>query len=346
MRYEQRLIWLLGITFGFLFFDRNAASFLMPFITGDLGFTNQQVGLIASALSFTWALSAFLGGALSDHTGRRKVVLLTSAIAFSLCSFLSGLAGSFVALFAARLLMGLVEGPFMPVCQSLLASESDHAKRGHNMGVMQNFGSNFLGSFVAPLVLIPIAVHSSWRTAFFVAGVPGLIMAVLIARYVHEPEKKPEPQADGAGATAAVSYLAMLRYRNMILCVAMSIFMVAWMVLGWAFLPLFYVKVRQLSAGEMSVLMSLLGLSAAFFSFVVPGRSVATSMGLTVGIGEVLGGVSGPALAGTAADRYGLTAPLFMQGGCAIVGALLALALKETAPRRVASVAARSQLAT
>jgi len=65
----------------------------------------------------------------------------------------------------------------------------------------------------------------------------------------------------------------MLRYRNMILCVLMSIFMVAWMVLGWAFLPLFYVKVRELSAGEMSVLMSLLGLSAAFFSFVVPGLS-------------------------------------------------------------------------
>ena len=32
MRYEQRLIWVLGITFGFLFFDRNAASYLMPFI--------------------------------------------------------------------------------------------------------------------------------------------------------------------------------------------------------------------------------------------------------------------------------------------------------------------------
>src|SRR2546430_9466523 len=89
-------------------------SFLMPFITKDLGFNNQQVGLIASALSFTWAVSAFLGGALSDHTGRRKAVLLASAIAFSLCSVLSGLAGSFLALFAARFLMGLVEGPFMP----------------------------------------------------------------------------------------------------------------------------------------------------------------------------------------------------------------------------------------
>jgi MFS family permease len=409
MRYEQRLIWILGITFGFLFFDRNAASFLMPFIAGDLHFSNQQVGLIASALSFTWAISAFLGGALSDRTGSRKPILLASAIAFSLCSFLSGIAGSFLALFAARLLMGLVEGPFMPVCQSLLAAESDPGRRGHNMGVMQNFGSNLLGSFAAPLMLVAIAGHSSWRMAFFLAGIPGLVMAVLIARYVHEPERRPEPAAGSTAASSAMSYLAMLRFRNMILCVLMSIFMVSWMVLGWAFLPLFYVKVRQLTPGEMSVLMSLLGLSAAFFSFVVPGlsdrfgrrpvivasnllgvlvplaalywhgslyllgalifvgwaasgtfplfmgtipsetipaRYVATSMGLTVGIGEILGGVSAPALAGTAADHYGLTAPLFIQAACALAGALLALALKETAPRRVSALAVRSQLAT
>jgi len=410
MRYEQRLIWVLGITFGFLFFDRNAASFLMPFIVRDLGFNNQQVGLIASALSFTWALSAFLGGALSDRTGSRKPVLLVSVLAFSACSFLSGLAGSFVALFAARLLMGAAEGPFLPVCQSLVAQESEHGKRGHNMGVMQNFGSNLLGSFAAPLVLVPIAAHWSWRMAFFIAGVPGLLMALLIARYVHEPHRRaPEAAVEGAGGSAAMSYLAMLGYRNMILCVLMSIFMVSWMVLGWAFLPLFYVKVRALSPGAMSVLMSLLGLSAAFFSFVVPGlsdrlgrrpvvlafnllgllvplaalywhgslyllgtlifigwsasgtfplfmgtipsetipaRFVATSLGLTVGIGEVLGGVSAPALAGSAADRYGLTAPLVIMAGCAIAGALLALALRETAPRRVTAPAARSQLAT
>jgi MFS family permease len=407
MRYEQRLVWVLGITFGFLFFDRNAAAFLMPFIARDLSFTNQQVGLIASALSFTWAVSAALGGALSDRTGSRKPILLASTVAFSLCSFLSGLAGSFLALFAARLLMGLVEGPFMPVCQSLLAAESDPGRRGHNMGVMQNFGSNLLGSFAAPLVLIAIAGHSSWRMAFFLAGIPGLLMALLIARYVHEP-RKTRPPAEMTAASS-VSHLAMLKFRNMILCVLMSVFMVSWMVLGWAFLPLFYVKVRQLTPGEMSVLMSVLGLSAAFFSFVVPGlsdrlgrrpvvvvfnllgvlvplaalywhgslyvlgalifvgwaasgtfplfmgtipsetipaRYVATAMGLTVGIGEILGGVSAPALAGTAADHYGLTAPLFIQVACALAGALTALALKETAPRRVSAPAGQSQLAT
>jgi MFS family permease len=409
MRYEQRLIWVLGLTFGVLFFDRNAASFLMPFIARDLHFSNREVGLIASALSFTWAVSAFLGGALSDRTGSRKPILLASAVAFSLCSVLSGLAGSFLALFAARLLMGFVEGPFMPVCQSLLAAESDPTRRGHNMGVMQNFGSNLLGSFVAPLVLVAIANHSSWRMAFFLAGIPGLVMAALIARYVHEPRASPARAGGDAPAASAMSYLAMLKFRNMLLCMLLCVFMVSWMVLGWAFLPLFYVKVRQLTPGVMSVLMSLLGLSAAFFSFVVPrlsdrlgrrpvvaacsllgvlvplaalywhgslyllgalvfigwaasgtlpllmgtipsetipARYVATSMGLTVGIGEVVGGVSAPTLAGTAADHYGLSAPLFIQLACALGGALTALALQETAPCRVPARAARSQLAT
>ena len=405
MRYEQRLIWVLGITFGFLFLDRNAASFVMPFIVTDLGFNNKQVGLIASALSFTWAISAFLGGALSDRTGWRKPILLASVVAFSLCSFLSGLAASFAALFAARLLMGLAEGPFLPVCQSLVASESDPARRGHNMGVMQNFGSNILGSFLAPLLLVFIADHWGWRASFFLAGVPGLVMAradrPLRARAAATAPRQPPPP----GRARTLSHFAMLRYRNMILCVLMSIVMVAWMVLGWAFLPLFYDKVRHISRDGGSVLMSLLGLSAAFFSFIVPrlsdrygrrpvvvgfnllgllvplaalycdsslyllgaliflgwsasgtfplfmgtipsetipARYVATSLGLTVGIGEILGGVSGPAVAGWAADRYSLAAPMFIQAGCAVAGALLALALKETAPSRVAASAGES----
>jgi MFS family permease len=408
MRYEQRLIWVLGITFGFLFFDRNAASYLMPFITDDLHFNNKQVGLVASALSFTWALSAFLGGALSDRTGRRKVILLGSVIAFSLCSFLSGLAGSFAALLGARLLMGLAEGPFLPVCQSLVASESDPARRGHNMGVMQNFGSNLLGSFLAPLVMVAVAQHWSWRAAFFLAGVPGLVMAALLARYVREPQHVVATTAN-ATTDAGISHLAMLRQRNVLLCVLMSIVMVAWMVLGWAFLPLFYTKFRHITPGAMGVLMSVLGLSAAFFSFIVPrlsdrfgrrpvvfffnligvgvplaalycdsslyllgalificwsasgtfplfmgtipsetisARYVATALGLTVGIGEVLGGVGAPAGAGWAADRFGLSAPMLIQAGCALVGALLALGLKETAPRRVAATSATPQPVT
>ncbi|MGO9993901.1 MAG: MFS transporter [Steroidobacteraceae bacterium] len=402
MKYETRLIWVLGITFGFVFFDRNAANFLMPFITTDLNFSNAQVGLIASALSFTWAIAGFLGGLYADRTSHRKRILLVAVVAFSLCSFISGIAGSFLPLFLARLLMGVAEGPILPVSQSLVALESADGRRGFNMGVMQNFGSNLLGSFAAPLVLVAIATAYTWRTAFFIAGIPGLVMAAFIARYVKEP-KLHDLGTAARPVEAGMRATEMLKYRNMWLCMLMSIVMVSWMVLGWAFLPLYYIKVKHFSAGQMSILMSVLGLSAAFFSFIVPGlsdrigrrpvvvtfnligagvpaaalyfdgsayalaalvflawsasgtmpllmgtipsetipaRYVATALGMVMGLGEVLGGVSAPAVAGWAADRYSLLVPLFMQAGCAVIAAALALFLTETAPARLAQRAA------
>src|SRR5260370_26829008 len=83
--------------------------------------------------------------------------------------------------------MGLAEGPILPIAQSLVAIESTAARRGNNRGVMQNFGSNMLGSFVAPLVLVAVASTYNWRWAFYLSGVPGLIMALLIAKLVRQP---------------------------------------------------------------------------------------------------------------------------------------------------------------
>jgi len=68
----------------------------------------------------------------------------------------------------------------------------------------------------------------------------------------------------------------------------------------------------------------------------VPPAMAATVFGLSMGSCEILGGAAGPALAGMAADRFGLTAPLWMMVGLALIGAIAALGLRETAPRVLA----------
>lgn len=103
--------------------------------------------------------------------------------------------GSFASLFLTRLLMGAAEGPFLPVAQSLVAVESTAARRG---------------SFVAPLVLVMIATALSWRWAFFLAGIPGLIMALcavvgtLLALFLRgipsRPRNCPSPTSSGASS--------------------------------------------------------------------------------------------------------------------------------------------------
>ena len=187
--YEVGLMILFSFAFGFVFFDRNALNFLAPFVVRDLHLSNTQIGLISAGFSSAWAIAGYRGGAWSDATGRRKPFLLGAFLIFSLCSGLSGLATSYAALLTSRILMGLSEGPIMPVMQSLVVAESSASRRGLNMGFVQNFGSNLIGSTVAPLVLVAIAAFYGWRVAFYLAALPGLIFAVLIWRrsYVGDP---------------------------------------------------------------------------------------------------------------------------------------------------------------
>ena len=195
--YQTRLIILLTLSFGFVFLDRNAFSFLSPFIATDLKLSNSQIGDITSALSFTWAIAGYLISRASDATGRRKPFLLAAFLLFSLTSVVSGLAQGFIMLLAVRLVMGFAEGPILPISQSLVVAETTASNRGNAMGIMQNFGSNFIGSFVAPLLLVWIAQTWSWRIAFYVAAVPGLIMATLLWRTVREPPAAPPVPAGG-----------------------------------------------------------------------------------------------------------------------------------------------------
>lgn len=402
-RYQALLVGLLCLNFGILFFDRNALNFLMPFVQPDLRLSNTQVGLLASAFSLTWAIAGVVVGNVSDRTGARKPILIGATLVFSVCSGLSGLVGSFVALFCVRLLMGIAEGGVLPVSQALTVMEVPPQRRGLAMGFMQNFGSNLLGSTAASLVLLPFAAHFGWRKAFFLAAVPGVLSALLIAWLIREPAR------DAAGGHARAERTSLgqaLAQRNIMLCVLISIVMVSHLVICFAFLPLFLAQVRGFDGSTLGVLLGTLGVSAAIAGFVAPGisdfvgrkptmivlplfgvilplgalfydgplwslaaiffagwtvigtfplfmatipsetvdpRLTATALGLIMGAGEGVGGVISPALAGYAADVFGLRAPLWIMFALPIVASLLALGLQETAPGRTT---ARAQLRT
>src|ERR1700752_4528507 len=114
-------------------------------------------------------------------------------------------------LLVSRIIMGLSEGGILPICQSLLVAESTEKRRGLNMGVMQNVGSNFFGSFLAPIVLVAIAQAWSWRAGFYVAAAPGLLCALLVMFLIREPKFAP---AVSATPGQRGSWLELLRHRH------------------------------------------------------------------------------------------------------------------------------------
>lgn len=233
-RYATFLPLLLGLNFGILFFDWNALSFLMPFIQPELHLTFTQVGLLSSALSLTWAGSGFIIGRLSERTGKKKIFIVTAGVVFSLCSFVSGMAGSFLALLGARLLMGAAEGMVPPVSHAIVAMEVPAERRGMAMGITQNLGSCFFGALLAPILLPMFAAAFGWRGAFYIAGVPGLILAAVIWFAVREPEAPAHPAHE-----ESLSIGQILANRNMQVCTIMAILMISYLVITMTFVPLY-----------------------------------------------------------------------------------------------------------
>ena len=408
--YENRLILILMFAFGVVFLDRNAYNYLSVYVVPALGLNNLQHSFIVSGLSLTWAISAFVIGVLADSSGKRKLILISCMVIFSLCSVLSGMAGTFFLFVLARAIMGLSEGGVHPIVQSLVMLESSEKRRGVNMGVTQNVGSQIVGVITAPVILVWIAEHYDWHMAFYVAAVPGLIMAALVGWFVREPDIhafNPLARDESPQARQKESVLKIVgtvyRQRNIILCSIISCFMVAWMVLGWTFMPRFFTEARGITPEHMSYLVSAPGYIAIACAFLVPGLSdrigrrpvviafafialatplgaiylsdnfwlvmivtsigwsasgifplfmatipsetlpikyLSTSIGVIVGIGEVIGGVLSPIIAGEASDLYGgLDASMWIMVICALVAGVVSLGLTETAPVKVKRLA-------
>src|SRR5262245_36522332 len=72
--YQWLLIGVLSLHFGVVFFDRNAFSFLTPYIQPDLKLSLTQIGLIGGGFSLAWALTGLVMGSLSDRFGHRKAI--------------------------------------------------------------------------------------------------------------------------------------------------------------------------------------------------------------------------------------------------------------------------------
>jgi ACS family hexuronate transporter-like MFS transporter len=267
-RYQWLLVALLSANFGVVFFDRNAFSYLTSFIQPDLNLSNFQIGNIASAFSFSWAIAGLFIGGLVDRFGRRKLMLVVATVAFSLTSVLSGFASGFAWLLGARLLMGIAEGGIMPITQTLIAAEVPHERRGLAQGITQNFGANLLANTLGPIVIVWMAIRFGWRNAFFLAALPGIVMALLIAALVREPTVPETASGADRGGFAAV-----IADRSMLLCIVISTLLVAYLMVLFTFAPLYLIQVRGFDQRHMSWIMSSFGVASMAVAFLVPGSS-------------------------------------------------------------------------
>jgi ACS family hexuronate transporter-like MFS transporter len=155
--------------------DRAALSVAGPHIIEELGLTDAQFGLLASAFFFGYVPFAFIGGWLSDRFGPRWIMGVAVAW-WSLFTALTAAGVNFVALLVFRVLFGFGEGPQGSVGTKTMNNWFPQRQISTAMGFTQ--AATPLGGAIGTPLVVGLITVVDWRFAFVVLGVAGLVCTV------------------------------------------------------------------------------------------------------------------------------------------------------------------------
>jgi len=186
------LLVILVVTSCLLYLDRFAIGIASEYIREDLGVTQTEMGLIISAFFLTYALCQVPCGWLSDRLGPRRV-LTVYILTWSLFTALFGIAHSFVALFALRLLFGASQAGAYPVCTGLIRTWFPLNQRGTACSMITLGGRT--GGVLAP-ILTALLIISFSRSEQVDGLAPNEILKV--QPLVERLNKASDPQSPGS----------------------------------------------------------------------------------------------------------------------------------------------------
>jgi MFS family permease len=190
----------------------------------ELQLSDTQLGSLMTGFIIVYMIAAPLFGSLGDARSRTRLLGLGVAI-WSVATALAGLATSYASLFAARAVVGVGEAAYGTISPALLADYFPRERRGRIFAVF--FAAIPIGSALGYIVGGLVDHYFGWRQAFFVAGVPGLVLAALALRLYDPPRGAQDPaggstagaHAVSLGIAARAAYAALIRNRPYVLTV-------------------------------------------------------------------------------------------------------------------------------
>src|SRR3989454_6195965 len=179
------LVWLLVIfAWAANFVIRIGFSALLPSIIDELQLSYTRAGLLASAFFYAYVIMQIPSGLLGDRWGRRRILVL-GLLGGALSAGLTGLAGSFATLFAARALTGAFQGSLFSNDRAIVATVTPPARIGLGQGV--SFSGPGLGLTFGLVIGGLLVEVLPWRTVMMLFGLGPVVAALLIVRYVPAP---------------------------------------------------------------------------------------------------------------------------------------------------------------
>jgi MFS family permease len=151
----------------------------------SLVLSDSQSGWLGTMFMVVYMVFAPLGGHLGDRWNRNKMTGIAVAL-WSVATIGSGFAEDYSSLLMMRALVGIGEAGYATVAPSVIADLFRPAERGRRLSIF--YLAIPMGSALGYLLGGFVAEHYGWRSAFYVAGTPGLVFAA-IAFFLPEPER-------------------------------------------------------------------------------------------------------------------------------------------------------------
>jgi MFS family permease len=185
--YPWYVLGLLVLVYSFNWMDRYVLVILLEPIKQDLRLSDTQLGMLSGfAFALVYSIAGIPIARWADRGVRRSVIAL-GLLLWSGATALSGLARSFLQLTTARIGVALGESACSPSACSLL---SDYFAPSRRATVMAIYGVGIsIGMACGMLIGGWANEYYGWRAAFLIAGLPGVLMALLVRLTVREPER-------------------------------------------------------------------------------------------------------------------------------------------------------------
>lgn len=265
--YQWYVVIICMVAYILSFVDRQILSLMIEPIKADLMLSDTQFSLLQGlAFSLFYAFMGVPIAALADKKSRIKIISIGIAF-WSLATAACGLSKNFIQMFLARLSVGAGEAALSPAFYSIVADLFPKEKLGRALGVYAigafiGSGLAFLiGGYVIGLlkevdfVVLPIIGElKTWQLTFFIVGLPGVLLALVMILTVREPSRKgvkvgQDGEVVKASFKNSVAFIKLHKKTFFCHFIGFSFYtMMLYSLLGWA--PAYYMRHFGLDASQ------------------------------------------------------------------------------------------------
>lgn len=176
------LLLLIGIV---NYLDRSTLAIANSTISGELGLSATDMGILLSVFSWSYAFAQLPAGPLLDRFGARTVLGI-GLLVWSVAQGAGGLVRGMHDMLITRVVVGLGEGPMFPANAKVVSESFPKDRRGFPLGVTTS--ASTIGPAIAPPLLTWLMLTFGWRAMFITMGVVGVVLALAWLMLYRNPE--------------------------------------------------------------------------------------------------------------------------------------------------------------